>query len=192
MVDYNSLTDAQLVSRLREGDGTAFTTIFARFRNLLFSFAYRRLNDKELAKDLIHDAFSDIWEKRATVNVPGNLESFLVTVIKNRILDHYKHQKVSQRYIDNFNAYIKAQEDSTDHLVRHNDLNGLIEQEIAALPEKMRVVFELSRKQYLNRKEISEELHVPEESVKTNLRRAMKILKDRLGHLFILSFLIHL
>nr|WP_121273260.1 RNA polymerase sigma-70 factor [Pedobacter schmidteae] len=192
MVDYTSLTDAQLVSRLREGDGTAFTTIFARFRNLLFSFAYRRLNDKELAKDLIHDAFSDIWEKRATVNVPGNLESFLVTVIKNRILDHYKHQKVSQRYIDNFNAYIKAQEDSTDHLVRHNDLNSLIEQEIAALPEKMRVVFELSRKQHLNRKEISEELHVPEESVKTNLRRAMKILKDRLGHLFILSFLIHL
>nr|WP_121271032.1 sigma-70 family RNA polymerase sigma factor [Pedobacter schmidteae] len=180
MTDYSTLTDEQLIALLRKGDGGVFNAIFAKYRNFLFSFTYRRLNDKELARDLIHDVFSAIWEKRATINIPGNIESFLVVMIKNKILDHYKHQKVSQRYIDSLNVYIKIEEEAADHRVRHNDLAAMIEQEVAALPPKMRIVFELSRKQYMNRQEISEYLDVPQESVKTSLRRALNILKTKL------------
>jgi RNA polymerase sigma factor (sigma-70 family) len=146
MSHYKNYPDTDLVDLLKEGNNIAFIEIFDRYYVLLFSFACRRLDDKEIAKDLIHDAFADIWEKRETVNIPGELGAFLFTVIKNRILDHYKHSKVSQKYIDHFQHYIDNNQDSTDHLVRHNDLLALIEKEIAALPEKMRIVFELSRK----------------------------------------------
>jgi RNA polymerase sigma factor (sigma-70 family) len=65
-------------------------------------------------------------------------------------------------------------------LIRENDLLALIEKEIAALPEKMRVVFELSRKESMNRKEISEHLGLPENTVKTNMYRALKMLYRKL------------
>lgn len=182
MTYYKKFSDSELVDLLRQGDNCAFIEIFDRYYVLLFSFTCRRLNDKELSKDLIHDAFAHIWEKRETVNIPGELGAFLFTVVKNRILDLYKHKKVTQKYVDNFQHFLESNQDAADYRVRHNDLLALIEKEIAALPEKMRVVFELSRKEIMNRKEISEHLGLPENTVKTNMHRALKILRRRLGY----------
>lgn len=182
MTYYKNFSDAELTDLLKEGDNCAFIEVFDRYYILLFSFTCRRLNDKELSKDLIHDAFADIWEKRETVNIPGELGAFLFTVIKNRILDQYKHQKVTQKYADHFQHYLDNDQGATDYRVRHNDLSALIDREIAALPEKMRVVFELSRKATMNRKEISEYLGLPENTVKTNMHRALKILRRKLGY----------
>lgn len=180
VIDYKRLSDADLVIRLRHSDDAAFIEIFDRYYILLFSFTCRRLNDKEISKDLIHDAFADIWEKRTTVNIPGELIAFLFTVVKNRILDHYKHQKITKKYAENFQPYLDQVQSATDHLVRQHDLQALIEKEIAALPEKMRIVFELSRKNAMNRQEISEHLGMPENTVKTNLQRSLKILRTKL------------
>lgn len=187
MADYKSFSDTALVDRLKEGDNVAFIEIFDRYYILLFSFTCRRLNDKEIAKDLVHDAFADIWEKCQTVNIPGELAAFLFTVVKNRILDHYRHSKISKKYADDFQGYIEETQSVTDHLVRHNELLALIEKEIAALPEKMRTVFELSRQTSMNRKEISAHLGLPENTVKTNMHRALKILRRKLSLLFFLS-----
>ncbi|MDR6782328.1 RNA polymerase sigma-70 factor (family 1) [Pedobacter africanus] len=192
MKDYKTLPDAELVSLLKANEAAAFTEIWNRYYTLLFSFTLRRLNDKEESKDLIYDAFADIWEKRLTVNIPGELIAFLFTVIKNRILDYYKHKKIVQRYTEHFQEYLNQVQDNTDHLVRYNDLSALIEREIAALPENMRIVLELSRRQGLSRKEISDLLDMPENSVKTNLHRALKILKTKLGLVIYLTYFSHL
>lgn len=192
MLHYKTYSDAELISFLRNGDHAAFTEIFSRFGTLLFSITQRRLNDKELSKDLIQEVFADLWEKRLTLHIPGNLQSFLITVIKNRILDHYKHQKVTQKYIDHFQHYLNNSENKADHLLRHNDYAALIEKEIAALPEKMRTVFELSRKDYMNRKEIAELLSIPEATVRINMNRALKKLRVRLGTLLSLIYMLYI
>lgn len=187
MADYKNFSDTALVDLLKQGDNVAFIEIFDRYYILLFSFACRRLNDKEIAKDLVHDAFAAIWEKCQTVNIPGELAAFLFTVIKNRILDHFKHNKISKKYADDFERHIQDTQNVTDHLVRHNELMALIDKEIAALPEKMRLVFELSRHTTMNRKEISEHLGLPENTVKTNMHRALKILRRKLSFLFLFN-----
>lgn len=187
--DYKDFSDAQLVDQLRTSDALAFSEIFRRYRGILLLFTFRRIHDVEHSKDLIHDTFTDIWEKRATLNVPGALRPFLITVIKNRILDYYKHAKVSQRYLDNFDAYLKKHEDTTDHLLRQNELSARIEKEIAELPEKMRVVFELSRNNEMTRKEIADRLGIPQETVNSRMRHALKILKDKLGIVIFIAFI---
>lgn len=178
--DYTELPDSELIDLLKESDAYAFTEIVNRYHTLLFSFAYRRLDDKEQAKDLVHDAFANIWEKRSMLVIEGILEAYLVQVVKNRILNHFKHQQVSRKYIENFGKYLNNTQNNTDHLVRHNDLTALIDKEVAALPEKLREVFELSRKKSMNRKDIAEYLGIPENTVKTNLQRSLKILRVKL------------
>lgn len=177
---YQKFGDVQLVAMLKAGDHTAFAEILNRYFTLLFSFAYRRLEDREQARDLVQDVFVTIWEKREQLVIEGILEAYLVLTIKNRVLDYYRHTKVSRAYIEKLGAYLNDPNNNTDHLVRHNDLNALIEREIAALPEKMRLVYELSRKQSMNRQEMSEHLKMPENTVKTNLQRALRILRNKL------------
>lgn len=188
-ISYGNFNDHELLTSLKDGDSLAFNEIFKRFQSLLFLFTNRRLNDPELSKDIIHDLFADIWDKRRMLNVPENLESFLITVVKNRILNHFKHQKVSQRYLDNFDQYLEKNINNTDHLIRHNELAALIEKEIAALPEKMRIVFEMSRKSGMTRREIAEQLQLSEETVKSRMRHAVSMLKDKLGALLIFVFI---
>lgn len=184
-ISYGTFSDHELITSLKEGDSLAFNEIFKRYQGLLFLFANRRLDDAEHSKDLIHDLFTDMWDKRAAITVPRDLEAFLITVAKNRILNHFKHKQSSQRYIDNFDRHLEKNINNTDHLIRHNDLSALIEKEIAALPEKMKIVFEMSRKNAMTRKEIAETLQLSEETVKSRMRHAISILKDKLGVLFI-------
>ncbi len=179
---YKNLSDSQLIELLRESDSLAFSEIFDRYKTFLFSFTYRRLGDIEQSKDIINDIFADLWEKRLRINIPGALEAFLVVVAKNRVTDLYRQKLVSEKHLDilrnRLNSYESTQ---TDHLVRHRNLAALIEVEIKALPVKMRIVFELSRKDAMTRKQISEYLGLPENTVRTNLSRALKILRGKLG-----------
>ena len=103
-------------------------------------------------------------------------------------MDFVAHQQVASRYIDQFQEYIANAPRPADDLVMHRELLALIEREIAALPPKMRQVFELSRQTNLSRKEIAEELDISEQTVKSHMHHALKILKTRLGPLFIIVF----
>jgi RNA polymerase sigma-70 factor (family 1) len=185
MVKYSDHSDMELLALLRGGEPAAFNEIFDRYSPVLLTFSYKKLKNLDLAEDMLQSTFADLWEKRASLNVPGDFRPYIFTVLKNRIFDHYKREKVSQRYLDSFQAHIDV-ENSTDHRIRYNTLASLIEKEIAALPENMRVVFELSRNTSLSRKEIAELLNLPENTIKIRMYRTLKYLKSRLGDAFIL------
>jgi RNA polymerase sigma-70 factor (family 1) len=186
MLSYSAMSDAELALLLKKGDAFAYTEIYNRYKGLLYLFAYRRLADREEARDLIHELFLSVWTKCSDINITSTLAAYLYTSVRNRILDLVSHKQVSLRYMESFQNYIESGHNSTDHLVRHNELFTLIEREIAALPPKMRQVFELSRKTDYSRKEIADELGLSEQTVKSHMHHALKILKVKLGSLFFL------
>jgi RNA polymerase sigma-70 factor (family 1) len=181
MAGYSGYTDQELVALLKQGDHAAFAKVFERYHSLLYIFAYKKINDREEAKDIVHDMFATIWEKRESLIITGQVPAYFYTVLKNKIFDLYKHKKVTQRYLEAFQEYLDVEPEATDFRVRHNDLSALIEKEIAALPEKMRIVFEMSRNTEMSRKEIADTLGLPEETVKSRMHSSMKILKGKLG-----------
>ncbi|MBV7533016.1 RNA polymerase sigma factor [Chitinophaga sp. sic0106] len=189
MEAWRQLTDNELVTFLKEGNRHAYTEIYHRYKRLLLVFALRRLENEEECKDLIHELFLQLWVRRTELTITSSLSAYLYTAVRNRILDIITHQNVSARYIDSFQGYINQGEDNTDHLVRHKELLQLIESEIATLPPKMRLVFELSRKTNLTRKEIADQLDLSEQTVKSHMQHALKILKSRLGNVFGILFL---
>lgn len=188
MSSYSAMSDAELALLLKEGNAFAYTEIYNRYKGLLYLFAYKRLGDREEARDLIHELFLSVWTKCNDINITSTLAAYLYTAVRNRILDLLSHRDVCLRYIENFQEYADSGHSSTDYLVRHNELLALIEQEIAALPPKMRQVFELSRKTDYSRKEIADELGLSEQTVKSHMHHALKILKVKLGSLFFLVF----
>ncbi|MNY42098.1 RNA polymerase sigma factor [compost metagenome] len=70
-----------------------------------------------------------------------------------------------------------------DGRVRQRDLARQIEQEIQSLPPKMRVIFEMSRKEYKTHKEISEYLNISDKTVKKQVNNALHILRAKLNTL---------
>lgn len=180
MTDYRSHTDQELAALLKSGDKAAYTEIYERYFPLLYIHAYKKLGKEEDAKDLLQELFTVLWYKRSEIN-QNNLAAYLYTAVRNRVLDIYAHQQVTNRYILSFQNYIDTVADATDYLIRERELSALIEKEIQVLPTKMREVFELSRKSNLTHKEIAEQLHISEQTVAKQITNALKTLRVKLG-----------
>lgn len=180
MPGYTDLTDFELATLLKEGDRAAFTEIYNRFALILLNHAYNKLRNREEARDVVHEAFSIIWVKRDLINLETNIGGYLFTIIRNTTLNQLLQKKVKDKYLVSIERFSYEPIVQTDYLLRERELKLSIEKEIAALPPKMRKVFELSRKSYLNHKQISNTLDISEQTVSKHITNALKILRFKL------------
>lgn len=176
-----AVSDDTLISLLREGSQEAYTEIYNRYKWLLHVHAYKKLGDRDEANDLVQELFTALWLKREDIYLNTTLSAYLYTAVRNRVLNRIEHLQVESKYVDSLLDYAGNHVAGTDHRVRENQLNDIIEKEIAALPAKMREVFELSRKSHLSHKEIAAQLHISEQTVTKQIKNALKVLRVRLG-----------
>lgn len=184
MLPYTTYTDNELFSLLSKDDYSAYTEIYDRYAPLLYMHAYKRLKNREEAKDIIQELFITIWERRSEIELKSNLSAYLYTSIRNRVLKVISHKQVESSYIISLQNPIEKGYASTDYLVREKELRDIIEKEINALPSKMRLVFNLSRKSHLSHREIAEKLDLSESTVKKQVNNALKVLRVKLQALF--------
>lgn len=180
MAGYSILSDSELVDLLTQGDQLAYTEIFERYSNLLLQHAFRLLANDEEAHDVVQDVFLQIWEKRESLTFRISLSAYLFTAVKNRIFKLFSHQKVILRYIDFIGAFMVEGYNIVEDELLSKELTKLIEKEIANLPEKMREVFILNKKENLSYKEIADRLNISDQTAKQQVYKALKILKPKI------------
>jgi RNA polymerase sigma-70 factor (family 1) len=184
---FADLSDDELAPLLKEGRHQAFTEIFKRYNHLLYIYAYKKLNDKEEAQDIVQELFVRLWKNHQTFVLRTSLASYLYRSVRNRSLDLFAHKKIKAGYISSFQNSIDNLNATTDYLVREKDISALIDREIQTLPAKMRDIFILSRKYHLSQKEIAIRLDISEETVNKQIKRALRVLRIRLKVLILLS-----
>jgi RNA polymerase sigma-70 factor (family 1) len=182
MASYSNNSDNELLQLLKESDHSAYTEIYKRYFYLLYVHAYKKLMDEEQAKDIVQDLFANLWFKREFDLPNANLAGYLFTSVRNKIFDLFAHQKVEAKYIQSLSDFMQSRQSiSTDYRVRENELKVYIEKQIEALPPKMKLIFEMSRKDNLTHTEIAERLKTNTNNVSKQLNTALKVLKTKLG-----------
>lgn len=185
MGTYRSMSDQQLAELLRSGDEKAFAEIYERFFNVLFMHALRRLKDRDDAGDIMQELFSHLWSSRDKININSNLAGYLYSSVRNKVLNCLAKRK---REIDFLTESIQTEPlaiESTDYLIREKMLAELIETEVQAMPPKMREVFELSRKHNYTHREIGEKLNLSEQSVRSHVKGALRLLRAKFHAVFL-------
>lgn len=190
MSSYQTLSDRELATLLNEGDEKAFAEIYERYYSLLYIYAHKKLHSKQEAQDIIQEVLTSLWNRRLEFSMQTSLPSYLFTSVRNKALDLFSHKKVEARYFSSLQNFIEDAGIHTDYLIRENDLKTLIEKEIQALPPRMREVFRLSRKNKLSHKEIANLMAISEQTVSTQIKKALRILRVRLGLIIYLLMLL--
>jgi len=186
---YSQYSDSQLMSMVNKDDSEAFAEIFNRYRGILYAHACRMLGDQEEAGDIIQELFATVWTRRREIVVTTTLMAYLYTGVRHRVLDMIAHKKVETDYLNSLAGFLEEGFCATDHLVREQLLNEIIEQEVASLPRKMRRIFELSRKQNLSYQEIAQVLNISDKTVKKQVHNALIVLRAKLNVTYIVTFL---
>jgi RNA polymerase sigma-70 factor (family 1) len=190
MIDYHSLSDSKLMALLKSDDHVAFTQIFDRYNKLLYSHAYNKLRNEDESRDVVQDVFIRTWEKRSAIQ-DNNLAGLLFTMLRNKIINLISHQKVVSDYTSSLKDYELNRSISSDHLVREKLFAALIEEEIAALPPRMKEIFLLSRREHLSNKEIAAKLDLSEHTVADQIKKALRILRPKIGLILVLASILN-
>jgi len=189
MRDYLTLSDNELSTLLTNGDHRAYEQLYRRYSRLLFNYAMKKLRNEEQAKDIIQEFFTELWAKRETTVFSTNIAGYFFSAINNRIINYFLRENVKLKFVNYVADNLQGVISNTDHLIRENQLMELIEKEIQRLPPKMRVVFEMSRKQHLSYKEIADKLEISESTVENQVSNALFRLRTKLGIVVFLFYI---
>ncbi|GAA4302323.1 RNA polymerase sigma factor [Aestuariibaculum suncheonense] len=178
MAFYQEITDKNLFSLIRKGDHRAYTELYNRYSPVLYAHILRRLNDREEAKDIIHELFTYIWVNRMKIQIEGHPSGYLYTAVRNRVIKVISRRIVATKHVD-MHRPSPYNNIASDYLIRENQLRDLIEKEIESLPPRMQEIFLLSREKFLTHKEIACELNISELTVKKQVANAIKVLRTK-------------
>ncbi len=173
--------DIILIDMLKCDNMAAFNELYCRYWEVLYDIAYKKINDKEDAKDIVHDLFLQLWNNRVSLNIHKSFSGFLFITLKNKIIDK---QRLATSRLNKNNQIAKesaTHQDTVYDEVRYNELNTFFKREIDQLPEKMKEIYRLSQEENLTPDEIASRLFVSVQTVKNQLSTANKRLRHNIN-----------
>nr|WP_068889530.1 RNA polymerase sigma-70 factor [Pedobacter panaciterrae] len=187
MTDYKSYDDQHLLTLLKQGKHAAFAEIYNRYWKKLYALAANKLDDFSEAEDVVQQLFVSIWERREELEVVTTLGSYLAVAVKYRVYKALARISRTMHYGDDQanEAALDVLDDSTQQWLEFNEVKQRLSMLVDSLPEKCRLVYQLSREQGLSQKQVAEELDISEKTVKNHMNRAYKTLKTGLRSFFI-------
>ena len=126
-------------------DKESFEKLFRDYFKPLVAFANKYVSDVDTAKDIVHDVFIKLWEKKFLMDLNKSPKSYLYTSVNNRSLNFIRDNK---KYIQNKVSYenidVGGNSDFSDNITS-NEIELKINQTLDKLPKKCRRVFIMSR-----------------------------------------------
>lgn len=168
---------AALVSRARDGDLEAFEALYRRHVGRTYALALRMTADAREAEKVTQDVWVRVWEKLDTFRDRSAFTTWLHRVARNRILDHLRRRKRrSDRAVPLDDASVLSRSVRAEPVEDRLDL----ERAVAALPEGARTMFVLHEVEGLKCREVAEVTGTAVGTVKAQLHRARKLLREAL------------
>ena len=175
----------------------SFTTFFKDNQERFILFAYSYLRDRAEAEDVVMESMIALWENRENWEENSNMKAILLTIIKNKSLNHLAKQQTRLRVEDDLLNFGQRELDLRISTLQACDPNMIFDSEIQQivntalkkLPEQSRNIFILSRYQNTPNKMIAEKLGLSVKSVEFHITKVLKVLRLELKDYLISFFL---
>lgn len=147
-------------------------------------YALHYLNDPATVEDIVQDCFASLWEKTKEGTAVNNRRSYLYMMVRNRCLDHLRKAGIKTEELKPYDTYGIIDDDDAQ---QRSQIEARLWTAIDSLPDKCREIFLMSKRDGLKYEEIALELGISENTVRNQVSKALKILKE--GAQKIISFL---
>jgi RNA polymerase sigma-70 factor (ECF subfamily) len=185
-MDINFREDL-LVDKIKKGDIGSFELVFKKFYKVMCVYAESFVREKPMAEEIVSDIFYKIWENRESLNITKSLQAYLFTSVHNSSIKYLEHLKVLKKYNEFASRALQNSEllySSNEHYPIANLISKEAEKEIVSaiqsLPEQCRQVFCMQRFNDMSYEEIANKLNISINTVRTQMMRALKKLRESL------------
>jgi RNA polymerase sigma-70 factor (ECF subfamily) len=175
----------RLIRKAKKGDISAYQEIYQVFARKVLNFIYRMVNSTEEAEDLAQETFVAVYQKLRTLKDNSKFEPWLFRIARNFVYQRYRTRSPSTVSIDALDengqqvTQLVDARKNPDEAFQSVELEDVVADVIAELPEKYREVFVLSALQHLSYQEIADIVGRSLPSVKTDIHRARLEVRKR-------------
>ena len=182
--------DAELMLRVKEGDGASFDVLLEKHRSSVVHFLYRMVQNHAVAEELAQEVFLRVYRSRSTYEPTARFTTWLFRIATHLALNALRDGK-NERFQE------RLDDDTSDMPVRQvSDRRPSVEQSmvyqaklqeirhaIAAMPQKQRAAVLMHKYEEMEYSQIAKVLCCSESAVKSLLFRAYETLRARLAHM---------
>lgn len=178
------------LKEIQNGNQDSFKRLFYLYYDSLVIYADQYLFDRAGSEDIVQEVFIYFWENASTLNIKTSVKGYLYKMVKNRVLNYLKTLKITTDIeILEFTSPQKQSFDNDDFQEEKGRKYTKVLMLIESMPEKMKEICNLKYIQSYSYSEISDELDISINTVKTQLRRAKSRLRKQLPYLLLFLYL---
>jgi RNA polymerase sigma-70 factor (ECF subfamily) len=182
--------DAELMLRVKEGDGTSFGVLLEKHRASVIHFVYRLVQEQAIAEELAQEVFLRVYRSRSSYAPTAKFKTWLFRIATHLALNWLRDERHArgQERLDDGPADLPARQISdrrptVEQEMVHEVKRDEIRRAVAALPEKQRAAVLMHKYEEMEYTQIAKVLGCSDSAVKSLLFRAYETLRARLAHM---------
>ena len=176
MTDYS---ETELIERILSGEHGLYEHLMRKYNQRIFRTGMSMLNNATEVEDAMQASYIKAYEHLADFENRSAFGTWITRIMINECLQHKKNKLRLQAVTENQHQNISHM-NTPVHALINKELGGVLENAIAGLPEKYRLVFVLREVEDLSIKETAEVLSLEESNIKVRLNRAKTMLRENL------------
>ena len=183
MDQINELEIQDLIKRIQGGKSELFGQIFDIFADRIFRFAYFKIGDREIAKDLVSEVFLGAFQSINRYKHQSNAKfsTWLFSITHKKIVNFYRQQKIRNNIsLDKVSNILIDETESNLEKTNKKLQHQLILDYVAKLPENLKEILILKFIEELDYPEIQQITGKKEGNIRVLVHRALKQLGDML------------
>jgi RNA polymerase sigma-70 factor (ECF subfamily) len=171
--------DHELLALVQDGSHPAFAELVKRHTERFYRLAFRYLQNKEAAEDVVQDAFLKLWEDPGKWQADRNAKftTWFYRVVVNLCLDWQKRKRPVEL---NEEMPLVDDRETADQAMLRSEEQRALEKEIAALPERQRTALNLCFDEGLSNQDAADAMGVNLKALQSLIMRAKTTLKERM------------
>lgn len=175
------------IVELKAGNVKAYEALFRQLYEPLCQYAYSILHNRDEAEDMVQKTFCILWDKREKLEIHTSTKSYLYRMVHNTCLNRLKQTQIQSEHHEQIAYCSVSIGNNVENTMAHKELQHQVELAVAALPERCRQVFLLSRMQHLSYMEVAQEMKISHNTVETQMVKALKTLRLKLKDYLLLA-----
>ena len=157
----------EIISRLQEGNMLAFQSVYESYSAHIYNFIYSLLYNRLEAEDLTQEVFVRIWEKRGSLDIDKNFDSYIFTIARNLVYDEWDSLFHAELYMKSLEAdWDERDTPKVEEDITVNSIGQYIDSLIDKLPVSRREIFCLVVKSTYRRRKSHNVCPSPKEPLK--------------------------
>ncbi len=177
-IDHETLSDEQLMIRVKDADHKAFSVLVSRHTRMFYAAAYRMYPSQDEAEDIVQEAFLKLWQRPEIWKSDRNAKftTWFYRIVTNLAIDHLRKKKNTK---DSSELERITDDSASAHDVMEGDEQSrALEQAIQQLPERQKIALNLCFYEELSNKEAAEIMDIGVKALESLLMRAKSGLRD--------------